>query len=72
MLSFSLINPKLMSLPPPGQVSAVFMIVLSVGVSLVVVEVPYLTMELITDNKIHFNNTTAHCEMYPPDEVHLL
>lgn len=48
------------------QVTAMFMILLSIVLSLFVVEVPYLTMEFLTQNKIIFNNTTAHCEMYIP------
>ena len=46
-----------------------FMVLLAVMVSLFVVEVPYLTMELLTDTSIRYNNTTAHCEMYTPEQV---
>ena len=46
-----------------------FMVLLAVMVSLFVVEVPYLTMELLTETSIRYNNTTAHCEMYTPEQV---
>ena len=45
------------------------MVVLAVIVSLFVVEVPYLTMELLTETTTRYNNTTAHCEMYTPQQV---
>ena len=54
------------------QVSAMFMVLLVVLVSLFVVEVPYLTMELLTETTIRYNNTTAHCEMYTPEQVEIL
>ncbi|XP_063674163.1 trace amine-associated receptor 4-like [Bolinopsis microptera] len=52
------------------QVSGMFMVLLAVMVSLFVVEVPYLTMELLTETSIRYNNTTAHCEMYTPEQIY--
>eukprot|EP00116_Pleurobrachia_bachei_P007143 sb/3467405/ len=55
------------------QVSALFMILLAVGIAVFVVEIPYITMELMASSTIRFNNTTAHCEIYSSDkEVHKL
>ena len=45
------------------------MILLAIGIAVFVVEIPYITMELMASSTIRFNNTTAHCEVYSSDKV---
>ena len=46
-----------------------FMILLAIGIAVFIVEVPYVTMELFTESSVRYNNTTAHCEMFTPNQV---